>query len=49
MIQNRQERIDFEREGEVENPDKVLLEIADDARKLKSRYLTETVVPEGGE
>ena len=28
---------------------RVLLEIAKDARNLKDRYLSETIVPEGGE
>jgi hypothetical protein len=27
----------------------ILLEIGEDARRLKNRYLKETVVPEGGE
>jgi hypothetical protein len=49
MIQNRRERIDFDREPEVESPEQVLEEIAADARKLKNRYLKDTVVPEGGE
>lgn len=49
MIQNRQERIDFDRETEVESPEKVLHEIAEDARRVKGRYLEDTVVPEGGE
>ena len=28
---------------------RILLEIAEDARTLKDRYLSETLVPEGGE
>jgi hypothetical protein len=32
-----------------ETADAVLLEIAEDARRLKNRYAKETVVPEGGE
>jgi hypothetical protein len=32
-----------------ETADAVLLEIGEDARRLKNRYAKETVVPEGGE
>jgi hypothetical protein len=44
------------RESKIEEHDereditqRVLLEIAKDARNLKDRYLSETIVPEGGE
>ena len=47
MLQSRV-RIDVDRESEVETRE-VLDEIAEDARKVKSRYLKDTVVPEGGE
>ncbi|GEM_PF-4152935 len=44
---------DFEiQEEHVEHEDstqRILLEIAKDARSLKDRYLSETIVPEGGE
>jgi hypothetical protein len=44
-------QIDLDREAETtpETGQKVLLEIAEDARRLKNRYPKETVVPEGGE
>ena len=41
---------DLEREIELEPAtQKVLSEIAADARALKDRYLKDTIVPEGGE
>lgn len=46
------EQVDFDRDppGEgVETAEQLLLEIAEDARRLKNRYARETVVPEGGE
>lgn len=45
-------QVDLDREAETETTEtsqKVLLEIAEDARRLKNRYSKETVVPEGGE
>jgi hypothetical protein len=43
--------VDLDREvgPTVETGQEVLLEIAEDARRLKNRYPKETVVPEGGE
>lgn len=41
--------IEEKRDGHEERTQRILLEIATDARKLKARYLSETVVPEGGE
>lgn len=38
-----------ERRERRERTDRLLLEISDDARRLKDRYLDDTVVPEGGE
>lgn len=49
MNPHRNEQLDLDRDAELETPDKVLLEIAEDARRLKNRYPKETVVPEGGE
>lgn len=52
MNPHRNEQVDLDREAEPETTEtgqKVLLEIAEDARRLKNRYLKETVVPEGGE
>jgi hypothetical protein len=43
------EQVDFDRDQGVENAEELLLEIAEDARRVKSRYAKETVVPEGGE
>jgi hypothetical protein len=40
---------DYHRDAEVESAERVLLEIADDARKVKNRYAKETEVAEGGE
>ncbi len=42
----REFEIEEEREDSTQ---RVLLEIAKDARTLKDRYLSETIVPEGGE
>jgi hypothetical protein len=41
--------VDLDADSGVETADAVLLEIAEDARRLKNRYAKETVVPEGGE
>ena len=46
---NAQVDLDREAEETTETGQKVLLEIAEDARRLKNRYPKETVVPEGGE
>ena len=54
---NGNAQVDLDREAEpttepvqpVEKVQEVLLEIAEDARRLKNRYPKETVVPEGGE
>jgi len=46
---NAQVDLDREAEPTTETGQKVLLEIAEDARRLKNRYPKETVVPEGGE
>jgi len=46
-------QVDLDREAEetpeTETGQRVLREIAEDARRLKNRYPKETVVPEGGE
>ena len=34
---------------QVDRSDEMLLEIGEDARRLKNRYPAETIVPEGGE
>jgi hypothetical protein len=41
--------LDREAEEITETGQEVLLEIAEDARRLKNRYPKETIVPEGGE
>jgi hypothetical protein len=51
---NGNAQVDLDREAEpttepVQKVQEVLLEIAEDARRLKNRYPKETVVPEGGE
>ena len=47
---NAQLDLNGEAESEIlETGRRVLSEIAEDARRLKNRYLKETVVPEGGE
>ena len=51
---NGNAQVDLDREAEettepVQRVQKVLLEIGEDARRLKNRYPKETVVPEGGE
>ena len=46
---NAQVDLDREAEPTTEPVQEVLLEIAEDARRLKNRYPKETVVPEGGE
>lgn len=43
------EPIDRVQEDELTRAEQILLEIREDARRLKSRYSKETVVPEGGE
>jgi hypothetical protein len=45
----RNEKFDFDQRPDVDGGERVLLEIAEDARKLENRYPKETVVPEGGE
>ena len=47
----RNEPLDLDREADKTNEagQEILLEIAEDARRLKNRYPKETVVPEGGE
>lgn len=45
----RQYEIEPDPDVDVDKTREVLLEIAADARALKTRYLRETVVPEGGE
>jgi hypothetical protein len=45
----RNEQLDFDPKPDVDGVEKVLLEIAEDARTLENRYPKETVVPEGGE
>jgi len=45
----RNEKLDFDRQPDVDRGETILLEIAEDARKLENRYPKETVVPEGGE
>jgi hypothetical protein len=52
MIPNRRvgkEPTDLVPEEERESAEQILLEIREDARKLKNRYLKETIVAEGGE
>jgi hypothetical protein len=52
MIPNRKspaEPLDRVQEDELARAERILLEIREDARRLKNRYLQETVVPEGGE
>ncbi|HEY7820409.1 MAG TPA: hypothetical protein VIG29_19450 [Vicinamibacteria bacterium] len=46
---NAQVNLDREAEEITETGQEVLLEIAEDARRLKNRYPKETIVPEGGE
>ncbi len=52
MNPQRKEQVDLNREAEPETLEpgqKVLLEIQEDARRLKNRYPKEAIVPEGGE
>ncbi len=54
MNPHRNAQVDLNREAEetpepVKEVQEILLEIGEDARRLKNRYLKETVVPEGGE
>lgn len=46
---NLKEPIDLVQQDDLTSAEQILLEIRDDARRLKSRYSKETVVPEGGE
>ena len=41
--------IEEEHDAREDSTQRILLEIAKDARTLKDRYLSETIVPEGGE
>ena len=41
--------IEEEHDARQDIAQRILLEIAKDARSLKERYLRETIVPEGGE
>lgn len=45
----RREKVERQPEVEPDDTQRVLQEIAEDARTLKSKYLDDTVVPEGGE
>jgi len=45
----RESKIQEEHDEREDSTQRVLLEIAKDARDLKDRYLSETIVPEGGE
>jgi hypothetical protein len=51
MSPQSNEQVDFDRDPaeNVESAEELLLEIAEDARRVKHRYARETVVPEGGE
>jgi hypothetical protein len=51
MNLHRNAQVDLKREAEetTDTGQELLLEIEEDARRLKNRYLKETVVPEGGE
>jgi hypothetical protein len=57
MNPQRNAQVDRSSEAEKTEPllkdapevQEILLEIGEDARRLKNRYLKETVVPEGGE
>jgi hypothetical protein len=60
MNPHRNAQVDLNREAEEtaepllrgkDTPEvqEILLEIGEDARRLKNRYLKETIVPEGGE
>ncbi len=51
MNPQRHEHLDLDREQETttETTRRILLEIEEDARRLKSRYPKETVVTGGGE
>lgn len=49
MTAKRKEKVDLDREAEIQSAEEILLEISEDARRLKGRYARETVVPEGGE
>jgi hypothetical protein len=50
MNPQRNPQVDLNREAEeTTESQEILLEIGEDARRLKNRYLKETVVPEGGE
>ena len=41
--------IEEENDAREDSAQRILLEIAKDARTLKDHYLSETIVPEGGE
>ncbi len=51
MRRSQKELVESRREVDLEadRGEEILLEIAEDARRLKNRYPAETVVPEGGE
>ncbi|HEY7697912.1 MAG TPA: hypothetical protein VIE88_05815 [Vicinamibacteria bacterium] len=52
MNRKRHEHFDLDREAEIktnETTQKLLQEIAEDARRLKNRYPKDTLVTEGGE
>ncbi|HEY7698936.1 MAG TPA: hypothetical protein VIE88_11000 [Vicinamibacteria bacterium] len=52
MNPHRNEQVEVDREARPETTEasqRVLLEIGEDARRLKNRYSKETIVPEGGE
>ncbi len=40
---------EFRREADVKSLEEIIDEVAEDASNLKDRYLSETIVPEGGE
>jgi len=45
----RKKKIENKHDADLDSAQRVLLEIAEDARGLKDRYPSETIVPEGGE
>ena len=45
----RKENIERKHEADLDPIERVLQDIAEDARALKHRYLRDTIVPEGGE
>ena len=45
----RKENTERKRDADFDLTERVLNDIAEDARALKDRYLHDTVVPEGGE